>query len=231
MALYPNGSYISQSPGRFFGGATGAVGGTGAGYKTAFCNRADRLNRFLSSNADKKESVPAGYGINAPIPARSVGGMASKNASKIVISSVGAGALGYPLAGSTSFTVDFAAADGELISSGQGTASFYVTADGNVIATLQSDGNAFFTVTAQDALMEAYGWVEGAVTATVTAQVVGRASGNMEGSTVNTSTLTPAAIAQAILDASQDTPMWVDIQKILGQQVTGSGTPENPWGP
>lgn len=79
MALYPNGSYMSRSPGRHFGGVATAVNGVGVGFSVRLKNRSDRLNRFVGSTASKLDSVPSGYGVAAYIPARVAGGMSSFN--------------------------------------------------------------------------------------------------------------------------------------------------------
>ena len=53
----------------------------------------------------------------------------------------------------------------------------------------------------------------------------------MVGSTVVESTLTSAAIAAAVLDLLNATTIPVDLQKVRGQALTGTGSEVDPWGP
>lgn len=93
MALYPNGRYLTRSPGRHFG--------PGPGLEVAARGRADRLNCFVREDQAKSASTPDGYGLKASTPPLTAGSMAAK---KRMASVAGAGYLlaGAPVSGSFS---------------------------------------------------------------------------------------------------------------------------------
>lgn len=78
MALYPNGRYLSRVAGRHFGGATAAVGGSGAGFDTVQRGlRGARLNRFAGEEHLANASTPDGYGMQALVPPLTAGSMSA----------------------------------------------------------------------------------------------------------------------------------------------------------
>ena len=66
MALYPNGRYLTCSPGRHFGPSVGLEV-----YARA---RGDRLNRFVSDTYARTASTPDGYDVHGTVPAIMAGG-------------------------------------------------------------------------------------------------------------------------------------------------------------
>lgn len=70
MALYPNGRYLTRSPGRHFG--------PGPGLEVAARSRSDRLNQFVNAERLKTASTPDGYGTQALVPPLIAGSMSAK---------------------------------------------------------------------------------------------------------------------------------------------------------
>lgn len=214
MALYPNGSYMSRSPGRHFGGATAAVGGSGAGFSGGLRNRADRMNRFLGSTASLLDSVPTGYGIDAFVPARRAGGMAASYKASLAIEPTGSAVAGLPGTGTADFSINFAAATGGLISSGTGSATLNIATTATILATRSGSGSATIAITTNTPLLGALGWVSATGAFSVTATMQSYARGYMTGSTVDTSSIVNA-----------------NIVSVNGYSVTGNGQPGTEWGP
>ena len=69
MAMYPNGRYMSRSPGRHFGVAPGL--------DVYYRGRGDRFNVFASDVHPKTASSPDGYGAIGLVPAMTAGSMAA----------------------------------------------------------------------------------------------------------------------------------------------------------
>lgn len=70
MALYPNGRYLTRSPGRHFGPAPGL--------DVYARGRGDRLNRFVSDTYARTASTPDGYDVHGAVPAIKAGAMAAR---------------------------------------------------------------------------------------------------------------------------------------------------------
>ena len=142
------------------------------------------------------------------------GGMSSYNMARVTIDASGSGAMGLPIEGATSFSIVFADAAGQLISSGSGTASFTFGATGDIQAVLNAIGSASFTITTNTPQLLALGWVEGTANMAYAATLTAYALGNMVGSTEDTSTTVNA-----------------NIVSVNGYAVTGNGQSGTEWGP
>lgn len=96
MALYPNGRYLTRSPGRHFG--------PGPGLELAARARGDRLNQFVNVDRLKTASTPDGYGAQAVVPPLTAGSMSAKK--QIAALSGQANLLsGAPMSGSFASTL------------------------------------------------------------------------------------------------------------------------------
>ena len=142
------------------------------------------------------------------------GGLSSYNMARVTIDASGSGAMGVPIDGSTSFSIVFADAAGELISSGSGTASFTFGATGDIQAVLNAIGSASFTITTNTPELLALGWIQGTADMAYSATLTAYAVGNMVGSTEDTSTTVNA-----------------NIVSVNGYAVTGNGQSGTEWGP
>ncbi len=146
MALYPNGRYMTSSPGRHFGPAPGL--------DTAARNRGDRWNRFLSGMA-QTTTTPEGYGMRTPWAPIKVGGMAGKGSFAFTIA--GNILSGGPMTGTGSFALTAPDASLAMISrmSGSGAWSLVkgvaelsgvVTLTGSGTMSINGQGNLGATV-------------------------------------------------------------------------------------
>jgi len=230
--LHGNGSVLHKLPLRFFGGSTASVEPQ---LRSNFGKNGSVRNRFYQDKATtslKLYSLPEGTyaGVAWMLP-QGVGAMASIGATLGSVTAAGSGAMGVNIAGSGGLIIEFALASGQLISSGYGSAAFAFDAAGTALATLNGLGSASIAFATNTPQIGALGWVSASGAYSVTAGVTSYAIGKMEGSTLNGGAMTPESIAAAIIAASKNTPLWVDVQKIIGQQVRGSGSQADPWGP
>lgn len=155
------------------------------------------------------------------------GGMSSRNFANLAITPTASGAMGLPGSATASFAIDFAPADGQLITSGSGTASFAVSAEANALATLNGDGSASMAFTTNTPLLGAIGWVTATGAFSVSTTMTAYAKGFMVGSTIDNTTLTAAALIAAM---NADPPK-VNIAKVNDVVVTGTGAVGDEWGP
>lgn len=238
-------------------------------------------NQFAGEGiTDDLASVP--NGARHPVAwvmARANGGMASRSAAALAFIPAGAAvggvtspgeatltltpaATAWPLddsvqirTASASITFTVADADGQLISSGSGSASMAFSTNTPLLtASLAAIGSSSFALSASGALgAEASG--EGAAsmafsmaatilptvdtpparTATanfaITGTLVPYAIGQMVGSTVDTSILTVDAIAAGVLAAALTSPIAANIRRVNDVTVTGTGEVGSEWGP
>lgn len=132
MALYPNGRYMTSSPGRHFGPAPGL--------DTATRNRGDRWNRFLSGMA-QTTTTPEGYGMRTPWAPIKAGGLAGKGS--FAFSLTGNALAGGPMTGAGSFALTAPDASLSMIASLTGSGSWSLVkgiADLSGVVTLTGSG-------------------------------------------------------------------------------------------
>lgn len=153
MALYPNGRYLSRVAGRHFGGATAAVGGSGAGFDTVQRGlRGARLNRFAGEEHLANASTPDGYGMQALVPPLTAGSM---SALVRAVSVTGAGNLlqGGPMEGTASLTLSAADASLSMIVSMAGSSTLTLTPAPAVLSMVVGmEGAGSITLTGSGAL-------------------------------------------------------------------------------
>lgn len=200
MGILQNG-YRHNLIGKIYG-ATNIDGwrpqvGVGQGHR-ANANR----NMFAGEAiTDDLASVPNG---NRPsqawIMARKNGRMSSHSLANLAVTTVAAGAMGFPIDGTASFIISTNTPDGQLISSGTGSASFTFAATGNVLATLSTTGTASITLTT-NTLMGAIKWLDATAGMSITATMTSYGRGYMVGNTVDTSQMTPDTVATAVWNA------------------------------
>jgi hypothetical protein len=214
MALLGNGCREFVN-GRLFG-ATTISGHASALLESQWHRAAPMRNMFAGPGiTDSKASVPSG--VRHPVAwvmARKNGGMSSRNLASFTLGGTGAGALGVPIVGTGGFSITFANAAGQLISSGTGSASMTFTATGNVLATLSTTGSASMTFGTNTPLLGALGWVTATGAFSVNGTMTSYGKGFMVGSTADTGSIVNA-----------------NIVSVNGYAVTGNGQTGTEWGP
>lgn len=221
------------------------------GHRTA----ANRNQLAGEAITDDLAAVPNGnLAPSAWILPRKGGGMSAR-LSQLTLTATASGVMGFPISGESSFTLDFAVADGQLISSGTGSAT--ITIDTNtpsLTASIGGTGEASFAIT-PTALLGAEASAEGSVTFTfaatavmlptddtsplregtatlsITGALTPYAIGQMIGSTADATVLTVDAIAAAVLAAALTAPIHANIQYVNDVEVTGDGQTGTEWGP
>lgn len=183
--IYPNGRYLTKSPGRHFGAG-------GAGLESANRNLADRLNRFTGL-IPATSSTPGGYGAETPGLPLKPGGISGKSA--ITASATGSGGMGVNLSASAIFTLDLSGTGG-LISSASGTAGVLLGAAASLYATKAVTGQAALTLGASG-IAGATGHASGQAAMALSASWTPAALGWLSGTTSEAG-LTPNGIAQAV---------------------------------
>ena len=229
MALIGNRSVLHKSPGRFLNGF-GTAGGGIATLRSNFSKHGMMRNAYQAY--DPLSATPDGHlSPSAWVLPKTGGGMSSVNFSKLAFTAAGAGAEGINIEGTAALALSFAPAAGQLISSGSGSASFAISPEGSILASLSGIGSASFSFSTNAPLLGALGWVVGTGAFSVGAGLTSYAVGNMSGSTVDNSVLTVDAIAAGVLAAALTSPIAADIKKVNAITVNGTGSPGTPWGP
>lgn len=139
MALYPNGRYLTSSPGRHFGPSVGLEV-----YARA---RGDRLNRFVSDTYARTASTPDGYDVHGTVPAIKAGAMAARKPFAVVDGSANL-LSGGPMTATAALCTVSQSGDLSLVVGLSGTATVLTfTGDGATLSlTIGLSGNATVTV-------------------------------------------------------------------------------------
>lgn len=181
MGLLSNG-YRHFTKGKLFG-ATALDGANPSVLPSRFNQAAPLRNQSFSEGITSKLAArPDGHlHPSAWLLPQKPGAMSSRNEASISVSSTALGVMGYPIEGSASFTlnmltadilpeddtsplrtasasfsINFLDAEGQLISSGSGSASMEITTNSPVLtASINGDGSASFSVTTNAPLLGA----------------------------------------------------------------------------
>ena len=240
MALVGNRSVLQKSPGRFLNGGVGI-------YRSAF-----NLNG-MQRGADYSPLAATPNGHMAPsarVLPRSAGGMSSINFASAAIDGIGLAVGGITTTGTSSITLTFADAAGQLIASGGGAATFSLTSNNPLLtASINGTGTATALVSTNTPTLGALADGSGAVTITVTGTNSGRLPAN-DASQLRTGSasfslsgsLTPYAIGQmsgttaeyGLTNAGIANSVWSkvvesgfsaeQILRIIAAQAAGSAT-------
>jgi len=181
MGLLSNG-YRHFTKGRLFG-ATALDGANPSVLPSRFNQAAPRRNQFVGEGiTNKLAAQPDGHlHPSAWMLPQKPGAISSRNEAGILFSTSANGVMGYPIEGSASFvlttldadilpvddssplrtasaafTINFLDADGQLISSGSGSASMAVSTNTPLLtASINGDGTTSFSITTNDPLLGA----------------------------------------------------------------------------
>ena len=254
MALYPNGRYMTLSPGRYFGPAPGL--------DVYARGRGDRLNRFVSSAYARTASTPDGYDVHGAVPAIKAGAMAARKPFAVVDG--GANLLnGGPMTGTAALCTVSQSGNLSLVVGLSGTATVLtLTGDGATVSlTIGLSGNATITAGGNAALSMIVPFSgTGAVASMVgAANLKGHLS--MTGGWTPFTDLSPENLAREVWNAVASQynesgtmgaklntassggvdlnalaqAVWeyatrkVDVEKMNGAPVVGDGSVASPW--
>jgi hypothetical protein len=179
-----------------------------------------------STGLGKTCAVPDGYyapqAMMMPIKA---GAVSSYKKAALTVTGSGAGAMGVNGEGVATLTIDLPDAAGQLVVSGNGTASFSVTAEGNVLAALLGTGAISFQVDGGTTNITAKAWAEGTGTMVVTCGLTSYARGHMTGSIVPYTELSPQSLADAVWQRVIETGFTAEeVVRILASVAAGDAT-------
>lgn len=223
MALYPNGRYLTSSPGRHFGPSVGLEV-----YARAL---GDRLNRFVSDTYARTASTPDGYDVHGTVPAIRAGSMAAR---KPLAAVDGSASLlnGGPMEGTAALCTVDSSAGLSLVVGLSGTASVLtVTGDGGTLSlTIGLDGTASMAFTGGGALSMIVPFEGTGSVANVTGTADLRGILSMAGGWTPFTDLSPEGLAQAVLAALLAGPATpANVVQINSAGVAGTGQSGDMW--
>lgn len=168
-----------------------ATGGLSA-WQNKFIVKEEEL--FLLALLSPYASYPQGYGMRAISLPIKTGGISGRTT--IGVTASANGSMGINIEGSSTISTTFANADGILVVSGEGTASFNITTDASSIAVLYATGSTTFNMNLNHlaSFVDAYGWANCNLGMVVNLTGALTAIAIMEGDTVDDTVLTPASI-------------------------------------
>ena len=220
MAMYPNGRYMSRSPGRHFGVAPGL--------DVYYRGRGDRFNVFASDTRAQTASSPDGYDVKGLVPARKAGSM---SALVPLADATFTGALlqGGPMEGSGSITWTTPDTSLSLTTSMTGTATITLSGNSSVLRlVIGMDGTGSLSLTGAGGLSLIVPFEGTASFGLIgTGDLKGRLS--MDGAWTPFSELSPESLAQAVLAAAAVSPIASDVKKMNSATMLGDGTSGNKW--
>lgn len=181
----------------------------------------------------KLSAVPSGtYAPAAILMPRMAGGMQSMYLTEITLTPTASGTMGMPAEGSADIAIAFSDAAGELISSGNGTAAVTVSTNTPLLtASMSGTGSGTISISTNTPILGAEASLTGEAVITLGGLLTPYAIGIMAGSTEDSGTLTPAAIAAAVMGAAASSPIYADIRQVNGTTVSGTGHTGDEWGP
>jgi hypothetical protein len=158
------------------------------------------------------------------------GGLSSHNAARPAATFSGSGAMGVNGVGSFAAVSSWTAI-GQLVVSGVGSFAATATFSGNAVATLSAAGS-FSATSTYGADITAVAWASGQFTPAFTGAGILTGTGQLVGSfPVTDAALTADDVAAAVMEAMNAAPPDVNVAKVNGLPVAGSGTEADPWGP
>jgi hypothetical protein len=236
--LKANGARLLTNATRSFGGnSVAGIYGLGVSALRGNFTRANGgLFNFAAgghtiSSVTDRAAVPSGYrGTGAYVMARKAGGLSSHSEVLPAASFSGTGAMGVNGVGSFAAVSSWTAI-GQLVVSGVGSFAATAAFSGNAIATLSAAGS-FSAVSSFEAAITAVAWATGQFTPAYTGAGILTATGQLAGSfPITDATLTADDVAAAVMEAMNAAPPDVNVAKVNGLPVAGSGTEADPWGP
>lgn len=219
MPLIGNRSVLNKSPGRFINAWVGTL-------RSEFGKHGMCRNAFEAF--DDKSAIPVGHlAPSAWVMPKMAGGMSSINSAGLVVAPTAQAVGGITTTAETTITIKIADADGQLISSGNGTATLSILSNtplltasiggsGSAILTITGDvsqigaeasisGNSTITILVADAtpypLNDASPLRDGGASFQISGVLNPYAIGQLTGSTVDNGVLTADSISAAVWNA------------------------------
>ena len=147
--LLGNYSILNRNPLRRFGGSTTSVE---VGNRSNFSSNGAAKNMqyvSMTTAANKQFALP--YGSSPPystLMPQKGGDMSARRTADFSFTASASALMGYPISGTSSITISVLDADGQLISSGSGSASIAVTTNTPILtASINGDGTTSFPIT------------------------------------------------------------------------------------
>lgn len=240
MALIGNRSVLNKTPGRFLN----------AGVAT-FRSEFNKHGMQRSAAFSPLSAMPNGHlAPSAWVLPRTAGGMSSINFTTAKVEGLGLAVGGITTTGTSSITLTFADAAGQLIASGGGAATFSIACDPLLLtASLNGTGSSTLTVAGSTSTLGAEASIEGTAlvsvtianatilpldddsplrtgtaTLTLTGALVPYAIGSMEGTTEEAG-LSNAGIANSVWGKVIEAGFTADqILRLLAAHAAGSAT-------
>ena len=223
MALYPNGRYLTRSPGRHFGPSVGLEV-----YARAL---GDRLNRFVSDTYARTASTPDGYDVHGTVPAIKAGAMAARKPFAVVDGSANL-LNGGPMTATAALCTVSQSGNLSLVVGLSGTATVLTfTGDGATLSlTIGLDGTASMAFAGSGALSLIVPFDGTGSVASVTGAADLRGVLSMAGGWTPFTDLSPEGLAQAVLAALLAGPATpANVVQINSAGVAGTGQSGDMW--
>jgi len=179
--LIGNGSIILKSPGRFLSGGGASV------LRNAFSTAGMKEGRYCSDQGRTfalTSASPSGYyiGSGAMAVPRKAGELSSFLNAQLSVTTTAFGWMGLPGEASTSFSVQFADAEGQLITSGTGSTTVSITTNSPLLtASLSGAGSSAFSITTNTPLLGALASGIASSTFTIIGSLTPFATGSLDG--------------------------------------------------
>lgn len=154
---------------------------------------------------------------------------AMTSAGALAVEGAGDGALGRDIQAAGSLQLDGLAV-GQLIVGGLAAGLMQLNGTASGAGTVGGQASGSLSVSGTAGISALSGGVA-AATLTISGAAAASAIGHMAASTDVTSELTAAAIASTVVASLQATTIPVDIARVNGVTVDGTGTSGDPWGP
>lgn len=152
------------------------------------------------------------------------GGLSSRNATIVTLSTEASGALGLPASGSTTITFTESGTGG-LIVSGSGTSTITFSESATLISVASGSGSAAIEFTASGAIGALAG-LSGSSTITLTPSMVSYAIGYLSGTATNETEFSADALARAVWEALASD---FNTPGSMGEKLNDAGAAGNPW--
>ena len=215
MALIGNRSVLNKSPGRFLN----------AGVAT-FRSEFNKHGMQRSAAFSPLSAMPNGHlAPSAWVLPRTAGGMSSINFTTAKVEGLGLAVGGITTTGTSSITLTFADAAGQLIASGGGAATFSLTSNTPLLtASINGAGTATASVSTNTPTLGALADGGGAVTISLSGSLTPYAIGQMSGTTAEAG-LTNTGIANSVWAKVVESGFSAEqILRIIAAQAAGAAT-------
>jgi hypothetical protein len=162
---------------------------------------------------------------------RTAGAISSSAGNRLAITvATMPGQIGRQIDGSIALSLTVNNAPLSLIVLADGTATLTLTVDpASLGAAINIDGSTSAALTVDTPILGALAGLFGSATVTVTPSGTIVATGALAGSILPYTELSPENLANAVIAAAQESPLYADVRKINANDVIGTGTTGDSW--